>query len=79
LREALRRLRDNERKCIVFSTHIMQEVERLCDHVVVMAHGRTVAAGTVAQLNASAGQSDFEETFVALAFTADERRRGDDV
>ncbi len=68
LREALRRLRDDEGKCIVFSTHIMQEVERLCDHVVVVAQGRTVAAGSVAELAAASGETDFEETFVKLAF-----------
>jgi sodium transport system ATP-binding protein len=71
LREALRRLRDDEGKCIVFSTHIMQEVERLCDHVVVVAHGRTVADGTVAELTRRTGQADFEETFVRLAFAAE--------
>jgi sodium transport system ATP-binding protein len=76
LRETLRRLRDDEGKCIVFSTHIMQEVERLCDHVVVVSHGRTVAAGTVAALSAQSGQTDFEETFVTLAFSADERQHG---
>ena len=68
LRDTLRRLRDDEGKCIVFSTHIMQEVERLCDHVVVVAHGRTVAAGSVAELSAASGNADFEETFVKLAF-----------
>ena len=68
LRESLRRLRDDEGKCIVFSTHIMQEVERLCDHVVLVSHGRTVAQGTVAELSAQAGEHDFEETFVKLAF-----------
>jgi sodium transport system ATP-binding protein len=68
LREALRRLRDDEGKCIVFSTHIMQEVERLCDRVVVVSQGRTVAEGTVAELSARTGQTDFEETFVQLAF-----------
>ena len=68
LREALRRLRDEEGKCIVFSTHIMQEVERLCDQVVVVAHGRTVAMGSVPQLMAQAGCADFEATFVKLAF-----------
>lgn len=70
LREALRRLRDEHGKCIVFSTHIMQEVERLCDHVVVVAGGRTVAEGTVDALNARCGQRDFEETFVRLGFGA---------
>jgi len=74
LREALRRLRDEAGKCIVFSTHIMQEVERLCDRVVVVSHGRTVAEGTVDALNAQCGQSDFEETFVRLAFTPEEGR-----
>jgi sodium transport system ATP-binding protein len=68
LRESLRRLRDEAGKCIVFSTHIMQEVERLCDRVIVVAHGRTVAEGTVAELNARCAQDDFEETFVQLAF-----------
>ena len=68
LRETLRRLRDEHGKCIVFSTHIMQEVERLCDHVVVIAHGRTVALGSVTQLMAQSGCADFEETCVKLAF-----------
>jgi sodium transport system ATP-binding protein len=68
LRETLRRLRDEEGKCIVFSTHIMQEVERLCDQVVVIAQGRTVAQGTVPDLLNRTGQQDFEEAFVALAF-----------
>ena len=68
LRETLRRLRDDEGKCIVFSTHIMQEVERLCDHVVVVAHGRTVAAGTLDELARLTGERDFEESFVKLAY-----------
>ena len=70
LRDALRRLRDDEGKCIVFSTHIMQEVERLCDHVIVVSHGRTVAEGSVASLNTLCGEQDFEESFVKLAFPA---------
>jgi len=74
LREALRRLRDDHGKCIVFSTHIMQEVERLCDHVVVVAQGRTVASGTVPQLMQQAGRDDFEDTFVQLAFPPDAAR-----
>ena len=70
LRETLRWLRTpaGGAKCIVFSTHIMQEVERLCDRVVVVAHGRTVAQGTVAELLAQAGETDFEAAFVALAY-----------
>jgi sodium transport system ATP-binding protein len=76
LRAALRRLRDDEGKCIVFSSHIMQEVERLCDHVVVVSHGRVVAQGGVAELAARTGHADFEEAFVQLAFTDAERAVG---
>ena len=68
LREALRRLCDEQGKCIVFSTHLMQEVERLCDQVLVMARGRAVAQGTVAELCALTGHDDFERCFVQLAF-----------
>ena len=46
----------------------MQEVERLCDQVVVIAQGRTVASGSVQELMAQAGSADFEDTFVRLAF-----------
>jgi sodium transport system ATP-binding protein len=70
LRESLRWLRTPEggAKCIVFSTHIMQEVERLCDQVVVVSRGRAVARGPVGDLLARTGRDDFEEAFVALAF-----------
>ncbi len=72
LREALRYLRSPEggSKCIVFSTHIMSEVQQLCEHVVVMAHGRSVAEGSVEQLLAQTGQIHFEDAFVKLAFEA---------
>jgi len=73
LRDALRMLRDEGGKCIVFSTHIMQEVERLCDRVVVVSHGRHVAEGTVASLCEQAGCDDFEEAFVRLAFDSEAR------
>jgi sodium transport system ATP-binding protein len=68
LRDALRRLRDEQHKCIVFCTHVMQEVQRLCDHVVVMAHGHMVAEGSVEELCRRSGHDDFEQTFVSLAF-----------
>jgi sodium transport system ATP-binding protein len=72
LRDTLRLLRSPEggAKCIVLSTHIMQEVAHLCDHVVVMSHGRSVAQGSVAALQAQTGQAQFEDAFVQLAFTA---------
>ncbi|WP_077032718.1 ATP-binding cassette domain-containing protein [Pelomonas sp. KK5] len=70
LREALRHLRSpaGGAKCIVFSTHIMQEVELLCEHVIVVAHGRKVAEGTVQELLDLAGERRFEDAFVKLAY-----------
>jgi sodium transport system ATP-binding protein len=70
LREALRWLRSPEggAKCIVFSTHIMQEVEQLCDEVVVVSKGHSVARGSVPELLEQAGESRFEDAFVKLAF-----------
>ncbi|MCE4540200.1 ATP-binding cassette domain-containing protein [Pelomonas sp. P7] len=70
LREALRWLRSPEggAKCIVFSTHIMQEVEQLCDEVVIVSHGRSVACGSVPELLELAGEARFEDAFVKLAF-----------
>ena len=52
--------------CILFSSHVMQEVATLCDDVVVIAHGRVVAHGTPEQLRAQAGTEDFEEAFMRL-------------
>jgi sodium transport system ATP-binding protein len=48
----------------------MQEVQRLCDHVVVMAQGRAVAEGSVDELCRLSGHDDFEETFASLAFAS---------
>jgi sodium transport system ATP-binding protein len=67
LRESLMLLREQGR-CIVVSTHIMQEVERLCDEVIVMARGESVAHGSVDELKAFTNTVDFEEAFVRLAF-----------
>ncbi len=69
LRRLLRHLRDRG-KCVLFSTHIMQEVEQLCDEIVVVAQGRTVAHGTAAELCAAAATSNLEDAFVALALRA---------
>ena len=53
--------------CVVFSSHIMQEVSALCDRIVVIAQGRVVAEGTPDQLRRQTGTSDLEDAFVALA------------
>ncbi|MET0291136.1 MAG: ATP-binding cassette domain-containing protein, partial [Steroidobacteraceae bacterium] len=52
--------------CILFSSHVMQEVATLCDDVVVIAQGRVVAQGTPAELRAQAGTEDLEEAFMRL-------------
>src|SRR3954470_12201665 len=53
-------------KCIVFSTHNMREVEKLCDRVAIMHRGRVLACGTVGELRAQYGQEDLDEIFFGL-------------
>jgi sodium transport system ATP-binding protein len=53
-------------KCIVFSTHIMREVEKLCDRVAIMHKGRVRACGTLDELRREYGQDDVEELFFQL-------------
>jgi sodium transport system ATP-binding protein len=65
LRDLLRRWRDDGR-CIVFSSHVMQEVAALCDVIVVIAHGRVVARGTPDEIRAQAGASNLEDAFVKV-------------
>ncbi len=61
----IRRLRDLG-KCVVFSTHIMREVEKLCDRVAIISRGRIRASGTLEELRHQHGQPDLEELFFAL-------------
>jgi sodium transport system ATP-binding protein len=61
----IERLRDLG-KCVLFSTHIMREVERLCDRVAVVSRGRVQACGTLADLRQRYGQEDLEELFFQL-------------
>ncbi len=53
-------------KCIVFSTHIMREAERLCDRVAIMHKGRILAEGTLDQLHEEHGEQDLEDLFFQL-------------
>ncbi len=53
-------------KCIVFSTHIMREVEKLCDRVAIISRGRIQASGTLTELRERHGQNDLEELFFKL-------------
>jgi len=63
VREVIRRLRDAG-KCVVFSSHVMQEVSALCDTIVIVAKGSVVAQGTAAQLLEQSGRLNLEDAFV---------------
>ena len=70
LRRLLGRLRD-EGHCILFSSHVMQEVGALCDRVVVVAHGTVVATGSPEEIRASTGEGSLEDAFVRLIGTGE--------
>jgi sodium transport system ATP-binding protein len=65
LRRFLQRAREQGR-CIILSTHIMQEVAALCDQVVVISNGVVVAQGTPEELRAEANELNLEDAFVSL-------------
>ena len=65
LREFLRQLK-SEGRCVLFSTHIMQEVAALCDRVVIIAQGRVVADGSAEELKAQAREQSLEEAFMKI-------------
>jgi len=64
LREQLRALKA-QGKCLLFSSHVMQEIAALCDRIVILGAGRVVAEGTAAQLIAQSGRNTLEDAFVA--------------
>jgi sodium transport system ATP-binding protein len=66
LRELIRELRDSGR-CVLFSSHVMQEVAALCDDIVIISRGRVVVRGTPADILAATGAPDLEEAFVRAA------------
>ncbi|HEU4623533.1 MAG TPA: ATP-binding cassette domain-containing protein [Steroidobacteraceae bacterium] len=70
LRALLVKLRD-EGHCVLFSSHVMQEVAALCDEVIVIAHGTVVAAGTPDDIRTRTGQSNLEDAFVQLIGSAE--------
>jgi sodium transport system ATP-binding protein len=51
--------------CVLFSSHVMQEVAALCDDIVIIDHGRVVAAGTPETLRVQFGAASLEDAFVA--------------
>jgi sodium transport system ATP-binding protein len=58
-------LRD-QGKCIVFSTHIMREAEKLCDRIAIMHRGHILAEGTLDELRDRHAEHDLEELFFRL-------------
>jgi len=65
VRDIVRRLKADGR-CVLFSSHVMQEVSALCDTIIVIARGLIVAAGTPDQLRAQTGRDNLEDAFVTL-------------
>jgi sodium transport system ATP-binding protein len=68
MRRLIRELRD-EGKCVLFSSHVMQEVSALCDVIVIVARGSVVARGTPDELREQSGHQDLEDAFVMLTGT----------
>ena len=66
LREVVKRLREAG-KCVLFSSHVMQEVSALCDEIVIVARGAVVARGTADALLAASGCTNLEDAFVHLS------------
>ena len=64
-------LRDHG-KCIIFSTHIMREAEKLCDRVGIVHRGRFLAEGTLEELRERYDEQDLEELFFKLILQHDE-------
>ncbi|MCW8807110.1 MAG: ATP-binding cassette domain-containing protein [Rhodanobacter sp.] len=65
LRQFMARLKA-EGRCVLFSSHIMQEVAALCDRIVVIAHGRVVADAPPDALRAQTGEANLEDAFVKI-------------
>ena len=68
MREFLKRLK-GEGRCVLFSSHIMQEVAALCDRIVVIAKGKVVADESPDALRAQTGETNLEDAFVKLIGT----------
>ena len=63
--ESIRQLRGRG-KTIIFSTHVMREVEKLCDRVAIMSKGKILVCGTLDELRQMHNEQDLEELFFAL-------------
>lgn len=68
LRDLLKALKD-QGHCVLFSSHVMQEVAALCDQVIVMADGKVVATGSPDELCQQTGKESLEDAFIKLIGT----------
>jgi sodium transport system ATP-binding protein len=64
LRELILKLKDAGR-CVLFSSHVMQEVAALCDDICIIAHGKVAIYDSVDGIRESTGCDDLEDAFVA--------------
>lgn len=71
VRQLIRNLRA-QGKCVLFSSHIMQEVSALCDDIVIIARGRIVAQGSPDDIRRQAQEQNLEDAFLALSEAAEE-------
>ncbi len=65
-RNSIRTLKEQGR-CVLFSTHYMDEAERLCDNIAIIVKGKIIAFGTPADLMSRTGKDNLEDAFVDLA------------
>lgn len=75
VRKLLLTLRDQGR-CVVFSSHLMHEISGVCDRIIVVAGGRIVAQGSIAEVIAQAGCENLEDAFVHLSQVDDATEQG---
>jgi sodium transport system ATP-binding protein len=68
MRNFIRRIKD-EGQCVLFSSHMLQEVSALCDNIIILQAGKVVASGAPEQLLLQTGQANREDAFVAAIGT----------
>jgi sodium transport system ATP-binding protein len=68
MRQFVRQLRDDG-KCIILTSHIMQEVSALCDQIIIISNGIVAAQGTPDELLRETGKDDLEDAFIEIIGT----------
>jgi len=68
MRGVIRQLRD-EGRCILFSSHVMQDLAMLCENIVIIAGGHVAAQGSPAELRQRTGHENLEDAFVDIIGT----------